>query len=467
METVDGLASAQRGLWFIQSLDPVSPAYLMCLAFDIFGEIDDDAMVRSVAWIVERHPVLRTAFEEDENGEPRTVVYDGIGVDFKFEDLSSRPNPDVEVEEVLRAESNRSFDLHCPPLLRGRLLTLGAARHVLVLVLHHIVGDDETLAVLLEELGIAYAAFRTGQQPCVSEAVDYREYVKWEREWLASDDYSCQVDYWRGELGGTVPIDLPHSGRPQAQVWSGGTLRTRLSTEETAAVLDFSRKNGATPFITLLSVFGGVLHRWTAQPDVVVGTSVSLRDQARFERTVGLLVNSVALRTRWDGDPSLRIAVEQVRRATFEALERRHVSLDQAAAALPELRIADGNPVFQVAFGFLSGAGGHLRGLQLAGLRAEPRWVQTSTSKFALAVDCMVEDDRLLCVLHWGERWFDQDLAELVLRHFTEAIRFTMREPDVSVGKWVFDPNQDAANGIPCTADWLSASNPFRATIEV
>lgn len=429
--------STQTAFWLIQNLDLTSPAYLLRQVFELHGPVDHDALAQSFRLLVARHEVLRTGFVPQDD-ELIQVVHAEVDLDLPVEDLSTEADVPSAVSAALDRETARLFDLTTPPLLRCRLLSTGPDSHLLVLTVHHIVVDDASLSLLWRELGEAYDAFRRRAEPALApDPPQFEAFVRWEQDWLASAQYQAALRSWKAELADATPLRLPWAARPVDAAWRGGSHRRPLPAAD--AVRELSARHAASPFMTLLAVFGGVLYRWTGESDIVVGASVSLRDRPGFARIVGPLINSVALRTTWAGDPSLDEAVVRVRNTTLDALGRAQVPFDHVVAQLPHLRVRGENPVFQVMFSYFAGGHGAQGRLRLAGLRTRAAWLRPPVSKFALSLDCVVEDQGLSCAVAWNNRWFDDERGRLFSGHFAAAVGHAVRDPAARVGEWQLD----------------------------
>lgn len=430
----------QRGLWLTQALDPASPAYLIAHAFELDGPVDADALAAAADDIVERHESLRASFEWVDD-DLVMVVDPAVRAQLRVEDLTTG-DPDAALTAALDAESTTPFDLHRAPLIRFRLLRLGDEHHVLILVVHHIVADGVSVEVLWREFAVAYQARRDGAEVVFPHpAARFTDLAVRERERIGTGEHQRTLDYWRERLrGAPTGIALPDRGGVRGPTWRGGTLVRWLSEAETDAVLAFSRARRVTPYLALLTVFSGVLHRWTGQADVVVGSPVTLRDQEGFAEVVGMMANTVALRTSWEDDPTADDALDRTLTAVAEALAHRWVAFDHVVAALPELREPGRGPVVQVLFGYEAATG--TGGPRLAGIETRRLPLPVATAKFELSLDCALVEGRLMCGYEWGEQRLDAPLVGEFADHFEAAVRFVVGRPEARVGEWPLSADQ-------------------------
>jgi hypothetical protein len=421
--------SAQRGIWLSQAIDPASSAYHIGYAFDIAGPLDPLLLRRALQFVVDGHEALRSALIRLD-GQLWQVVPARIEVD-----LCQRH--DVAADEVVAAvdaELSRPFDLAMPPLFRAMLLTTGPQRHVLTIVAHHAVADWPSFERIWTDLADAYDCLtRTGQCPAAPDSLQFADYAAWESEWVRSVDYKQELDFFRERLrAAPAGANLPLADRPAAP-WTGGTESLALPAELRTGLAAFARAHRVTAFIVLLTVFAGVLHRWTGQPMVVVGTPVSLRDRPELESMVGLLLNSVALPTTWTDDLPFAEALERVKLVTAECLSRRRVPFDQLVADLQPPRDHDRSPLFQIFFGQVRSAE---TGLRLPGLDVTAIPVRRATAKFEVTLNVVTGAGELRVDVEWSARRFDADTAALLGRHVHVALETVLRDPTARVGEW-------------------------------
>jgi len=440
-------ASAQRGLWITQELDPTSPAYLIAHVFKICGELLVPALSSALDGLVARHETLRTSFLGF-GDEIHQVIHAAVPPVLRIADAED----DRAVASAVERETATPFDLARPPLLRALLLRIDAVQHVLVIVLHHIVVEGVSVELLWDDLAVLYRSARDGGQAQLPELpLQYADFAAWEDAWLKTHDYQEQLDFWRRQLAGAPSaIDLPAAVSGTGPSWRGETHALHLSEEETTAAVELARRHQVTPFMVLLVVLSGVLHRWSGQPDVIVGTPVTLRDQPGLEGVVGVLINSVPLRLTWSDDPTGAVALDRARTVTGEAFARKRIPFDHLVTALPGLRQPGRNPIMQVMFAYQGEREAAESGLRLVGTSASRIEGCADTAKFDLSVDCVLSEGQLLCVFGWSNQRLDRKLAELLSEHFIAALRHLIARADARVGEWPLAANE------PRASSWLA-----------
>jgi hypothetical protein len=274
------LSRSQRRLWFLTQMDPGSPVYNVVIALWLTGELHRAALERSLHALIERHEPLRTSFYE-RNGVPFARVLDGAAWKSAFVDLSQGPQAAAENEarRLAGVKARKPFDLAADSLFEATLFRISEQRHLLLLVVHHIVADGWSLGIISKDLGTFYAALAAGEQPELP-AIDfrYRDYVRWEQSEGAKAS-ERQLPFWRERLAAPLPIlDLAgNRRRPAVQTFSGKRIALAIDRPVAEQIRELCRQTGATPFMLLLAAFEALLSRYTGLEDILVGTPTSNR----------------------------------------------------------------------------------------------------------------------------------------------------------------------------------------------
>ncbi len=212
------------------------------------------------------------------------------------------------MQALAQAEIQRPFDLTQGPLLRATLVRLADEEHVLLLTMHHIVSDGWSHGVFWRELAVLYDAFTTGQpSPLPALSIQYADFAHWQQQWLQGEVLDTQLAYWKQQLAGVSTLQLPTDHpRPAVQTFRGARHVLTLSPTLTQALKTLSQQHGVTLFMTLLAAFQTLLHRYTGQDDIAVGSLIANRNRVELEGLIGFFVNTLVLRTDLSGDPSFR-----------------------------------------------------------------------------------------------------------------------------------------------------------------
>jgi amino acid adenylation domain-containing protein len=434
------LSFVQQRLWFLHQLDPASTAYHAQLALRLSGALDVAALRGAFTEIVARHEVLRTTFAAPD-GVPVQIVHPPAPVPFTVEDLSAGPDPLCRARDVLAAEASRPYDLERGPLLRVRLLRLAAEDHVLAVGMHHVVADEWSLGVLTRELSILYGALRDGlPSPLLPLPVQYADYAAWQRDALSAERMVGQLAYWRSQLAGLSPLDLPTDRPyPPVRAEAGGWVRFDVPPEAAGALAGCAHDEHATMFMAVLAGFVALLSRYCGQDDIAVGTPVAGRTRVETEPMIGLFLNTVVLRTRLAGDPTYRELLATVRDVALDAYAHAELPFEQLVDELAPQRDRGRHPLFHVVLNYLdedepTGAGpAGLAGL--AGLDARDLDPPETAAKFDLRLVVQARNGGLHADLQYRRDLFDAATAERLAGSLRTLLVAAAADPDRPVSR--------------------------------
>ncbi|WP_253910536.1 non-ribosomal peptide synthetase, partial [Pyxidicoccus fallax] len=423
------LSFAQQRLWFLDRLEPGGSLFNIPIALRIAGAVDVSALERAFREVVRRHESLRTVFLDLPEG-PAQVVLSGVEPRLVVEDLRVLP-ADVREAEALRLqedEARRPFDLSTGPLLRATLLHVQEAEYLLLLTMHHITSDGWSMGVLVREVVALYAAHVAGlASPLPPLTVQYADYAAWQREWLKGDVLESQLAYWRGQLTGApavleLPADRP---RPAVRTYRGATHQSLLDPALARKLEALALREGATLFMLLMAGFQSLLHRYSGQTDLVVGTDVANRNRAETEPLIGFFINQLALRLRLEGNPSVLQVLRQTKQVAMDAYASQDLPFEEVVRALnPERSLAHA-PVFQVKFVLqnMPSQFPELPGLKLRFIES-----RTAVSKLDLTVLVSPTPEGLACSWMYSADLFEAATVERMARHFQRLLEAVAAE---------------------------------------
>ncbi len=424
------LSFAQQRLWLLDQIEPNSVAYSIPLAVKLDGALDVDALARSLAEIVRRHESLRTTFPAT-SGEPRQEI-DEPSFHLALVDLSSMPDAEREPEarRLVDEDARRPFDLGRGPLFRATLVRLAERSSLLLLAMHHIVSDGWSLGVLVEELGALYGAFSRGRPSPLPELdLHYADYARWQRAWLRGAELDRQLAYWKSALDGAPPaLELPSiRPRPPHQTYHGAMHTRDLSPALLQALDALARREGSTRFMVLLAAFQLLLGRYSGQDDIVVGSPIAGRLRAETQGLIGLFLNTLALRTRLDGEPTFRALIARVREVTLGAYTHQDLPFERLLEALSVPRDLGQTPLFQVYFNLLNLAPSVP---SLGGITATPWESREIVAKFDLNLYAEERGASLRLSLVYNRDIFGAPEMRAMLDHLTELLDQVAADPD-------------------------------------
>lgn len=425
------LSFGQQRLWFFDQYEPGSGVYNIPAIVRLEGDLDLDALSRSLNEVIRRHEVLRTTFAS-ENGRPKLVIAAESRLTISVEDL--RDVPEEEREAKVRAlafrEAFRPFDLSGGPLLRVRLWKMAEREHVAALTMHHIVSDGWSSGVLIREMAELYQASRTGRpSPLPELTIQYADYAAWQRGWLQGEVLERELDYWRGQLeDGGEPLDLPTDRpRPAAQTNRGAAETFALPASLTARLKQIGQVEGATLFMTLLAGFQALLHRYSGQERISVGTPIANRHYSEIEPLIGFFVNTLVMRTDLGGEPSFRQLLQRVREVALGAYAHQEMPFDKLVDALGVERHLNHSPLFQVMFILQNTPP---QEIQVEGLKITEFETGTDVATFDLTLAMAEEGDRLTGAVEYNTDLFDRETIVRMMVHFNLLLESAVAAPD-------------------------------------
>lgn len=422
---------AQQRLWFLHELSPEASVYNIPVALRLGGPLNVDALERSLAEIVRRHDVLRTAFRLSE-GEPIQVIFPEGRVALPRIDLREIPasEREGEVSRLATEEARCPFDFVRGPLWRARLYRLAKQEHVLVVSMHHVVSDGWSVDIFLRELAALYGAFSDGKPSPLRELpIQYADYAAWQRERLDGEVLEEQLGYWKGELRGAPQVlDLPADRpRPPVQTFSGEVESAAFPVDLLNSLKALSQREGVTLFMTLLASFQALLFRYTGQEQVLVGTPIAGRNRVETEGLIGLFVNTLVMRGDVSGDPTFREFLARVREAALRAYDHQDLPFEKLVQELHPERSLSHTPLFQVMFQLFIGSQG---AAEFTGLQVEHFPLHRRNAHFELTVMMVAKPGRLGCSVEYNTDLFDRETVRRFLEHFEVLLRSVVEDPD-------------------------------------
>ena len=430
------LSFAQQRLWFIDQLRPGESNYNIPLPLRIEGRLDAALLGRTLSEVVRRHEVLRTHFR-DVAGRGVQVIHPPLPVLPPSVDLGALPRgaAEAEAQRLALAESVRPFDLGGDDLLRLTLLRMDAegSDHVALFTLHHIISDGWSTGVLVREVMAIYEAFAAGlPSPLPELPIQFADFAVWQREWLTGEVLESQLAYWKARLAGApafldLPTDRP---RPALQSTAGASRPVRYGASLLGRLGALSRREGVTPFMSLLAVFQALLCRYSGQTDVVVGTPSAGRDRLELEPLIGFFINTLPIRTEIAASIGFRRLLAEVRTATLDAYVHQDLPFEKLVDELGLERRLSHTPLFQVMFALQNLPEEELK---LPGLAVRPLNVGLQTVKFDLTLNVEERGGELVGGLGYSTDLWDEETMDRLLLHLGSLLEGVVAEPEARV----------------------------------
>ncbi|WP_346838371.1 amino acid adenylation domain-containing protein [Microbulbifer sp. SAOS-129_SWC] len=431
------VSAAQRRMWLAAKLYGNNAVYNISNTVYLEGDLNIPALERALSTIVERHAILRTCFPADEEG-PWQQVLPAETIPLETVDLCP-VDPDTAIDSaqvlsICRKLLDEQQNLATGPLFRRALIRLGERKFILALVFNHIIYDNIwSSGIFFRELAHLYAGFARGvavDLPALE--FQFADYAFCEQRSLGSAVYERQLAYWQSQLADAPAVlDFPSDRpRPDSPDSAGGHVRFKLPASQWAAVQSFAQHEGATNFMLLVAVWQLLLHRYTQQDDILVGTPTGRRHHTKTEAMIGLFINTLTLRTDFSGQPSFRELLRRLRGVTIDAFSNDQVPFEEVVARINPPRDSRLSPFFQYLFIHRKITG---KRWQLPGLKTAPVDLQSSGSKFDLTLSVLEQDQCLQGTIEYRSALFDRATVERIAQSYTQLLIAAIEHPDTPV----------------------------------
>ena len=453
------MSFAQQRLWFLEQLAPDKAFYNLPAAMRLAADVRTTLLDAALNEIVGRHEALRTVFSV-KDGQPVQLILPELTIPLRAVDLTSIPAADREHEarRLAQEEARTPFNLAEGPLVRAQVLKLDTHDNVLLLTLHHIVGDGWSMNVLFEELTSAYAALASGRSPVLPELpIQYADFAVWQRNRLRGPILNEQMAYWEQQLAGAAVLELPGDApRPHIKSYQGGQLVVPFLAGLTQAITRFSREEGVTPFMTALAAFNVLLHRYTGETDIAVGSPIANRNRTETENLIGFFVNTLVLRTDVDGDPTFHELLGRVRETTLGAFAHQDLPFEMVVERLHPNRDLGRNPLFQVIFQLFESPAAGKASAANPGLSILD--VHTGTAKFDLEVSLFQTGQTLTAKYEYSSDLFEATTIARLAEHFERLLESAVAAPRCRISELrMLSPSEERI----VVGEWNSTASAY------
>ena len=428
---------AQRRLWFLEQLGDLKAAYNIRQSLHFTGLLNRAALQKALTEIVQRHETLRTTFKLID-GEPWQVINPNSAVVMKLFNLEHLAESEkITVSQQLTTQEHaQPFKLETGPLLRTTLIRQSLESHWLLVTMHHIISDAWSMGILIKELNILYRAYAEEQTSNLPElAIQYGDFADWQQQSLREEILNSQLAYWKKQLAGIPPaINLPTDFiRPPTQTNNSGQKFLQLPAPLTEALKALSQKANVTLFMTLLAAFGMLLHRYSGQKDVVIGSPIAGRNRPELESLIGFFVNTLVLRLSFKDDLSFWDLLEQTREVSLGAYTNQELPFEKLVEVLRPERDLGRSPLFQVWFNMLNVA---RQPLELPGIETESIENSELAAKFDLNLYARDSKDGIKLHLVYNADLFKSERIAALLSQLQYLLAQIVEQPKQSISRY-------------------------------
>ncbi|ASZ13238.1 non-ribosomal peptide synthetase [Chitinophaga sp. MD30] len=426
------LSYSQERLWFVDQLEG-SVQYHVPAAIRLKGALNIPALEQALSAIVDRHEVLRSVIRED-SGQAYQYILDKGSWQLQHLDGSRYQNDENGLKVYIADLLHTPFNLAQDHMLRAFLIALGNDEHVLVMAMHHIASDGWSISVLVKEFVAFYGAFSEGGDHGLADLeVQFADYAIWQRKFLEEDGVmEQQLNYWRKQLEGVTPLQLPTDfERPFGKSTRGALASFLIEKRLSDALNRLSKQQEATLYMTLLAAFKVLLYRYSGQEDICVGGAIAGRMKVELEELIGFFVNSIVIRSNLGGKPTFNQLLQQVRTTTLDAYEHQDVPFEKVVEAVLKERDTSKNPLFQVIFVLQNGE--KVPELRMGDLVMQDEPITRETSQFDQNWSIEERPDGIAIDIEYSIDVFKSSTIERIFRHYVSLLEAIVKNADQSI----------------------------------
>ena len=341
------VSSAQRRLWVICKFEEANAAYNVPLFIEIDGKIDQKVLHKSLNELLDRHEILRTVFHESDSDVYQHILsVEELDLQMIYKDLCSENS--LLPGEIDKLTSS-PFDLEQGPLFRASLFRIADDKYVFGYVMHHIISDGWSMDILLKELLLLYNSYSAGSpSPLTPLRIQYKDYSSWQLSKLGSEEFESHKSYWLSRFEGEIPVlEMPTDNvRPPVKTYRGGIVNQTINQELTNSLKELTQENDSTLFMGLISIVNVLLYRYTGQNDITLGSPIAGRNHIDLEDQIGFYVNTLALRTHFDGSDTYEKVLSKVKLVVLGAFKHQAYPFDTLVDELKLHREPSRSPLF-------------------------------------------------------------------------------------------------------------------------
>ncbi len=424
------LSCSQERLWFIDHLEG-SSQYHLSLVLRLKGHLNKPALVFAFKSIIDRHEVLRTVIQEEE-GEPYQLIKEKD--EWQLTIIDGCEYNEYSLQERIDDLIHQPFLLNKDYTLRAQLISLKEGDHILAITMHHIASDGWSFAILVKELSAFYNFYIEEKKlDLFPLALQYADYAIWQKRYLQGELLHKKINYWREQLQYVAPLQLPTDfPRPPVQSAQGASIAYVVEKELTEQLHLLSQQQGTTLFMTLLATFKVLLHRYSNQEDICIGTAISDRKQREVEELIGFFVNTLAIRSEVNGDESFLHLLQNVRTTILEAYENQEVPFEKVVEVVVKERDMSRNPLFQVMFVWQNTPPVPVTSLGEVQLVKEE--IALTKTKFDLTFTITESDNGLQGTIEYRTDLYSKSTIERMAANFNKLLSSIIKNPHQNIG---------------------------------
>lgn len=434
------LSNGQLRLWILSQFEKGSQVYNLPYQIPLEGNYNMHHFEQAIYSTIERHEILRTVFKENDQGEIRQWILesDDLGFNVDFQDFRNDLNSEEKINDYIKLDAQRAFNLKKGPLLRAALLQQTDTKYIFYYNMHHIISDGWSMGLLANDVLSYYQALETGAEATLPNLrIQYKDYADWQLNQLDAPEFGNHKDYWLAHLSGEIPlINLPTElQRPKNKTFEGASLHTYISAQQTAGLNAFVNEHGGSLYMGMLSLLKVLLFKYTGTTDIVVGSPVSGRNHSDLLNQIGFYINTLALRNKVDPEEDFLFFYKKVKASTLASYEHQMYPFDKLVDELEAATYVDRNPLFDVMFVFQNEED------KLETLKVEEAWsdeivhVEDEGAKLDIGIIVKEVGDALKFTVNYNTAIYERPMLERFIGNFKELMRVVLESATVPLSQ--------------------------------
>ncbi|WP_202704399.1 non-ribosomal peptide synthetase, partial [Flavobacterium sp. UGB4466] len=434
------LSAGQRRLWTLSQFEGGSAVYNMPMHTTLKGSYDIDCFQKAITATIDRHEILRTIFKMEENGEVRQYVQPTVAVNFELSYVDFRNTVDTpaSVSRYIREDSSVAFDLEKGPLFRVSLLQTDEETYVFYYNMHHIIGDGWSMNVLAKDVFAFYDSFVNNTAPALAPlAIQYKDYANWQAVQLETEKADIDKAYWLERLSGDLPVlDLPSEGmRPAVKTHNGHHLKSYISKENTEDIKRFTEEKRGSIFISLLATLNVLLHKYTSNTNIIIGSPVAGRDHADLTDQIGFYVNTLALHNVVNPQESFAAFYNQIKEDTLTSFEHQMYPFDRLIEDLNSKRDISRNAIFDAMLTVQNSEASLADGVISIDDFDTIRDLGATMAKFDLQFTFTEAADHISFDIIYNSDVYETEMIKRLMTHYKQLLNVVFTNPNEEIKK--------------------------------
>ncbi len=457
------LSFAERRLWFLEKTNPSSGAHNLTYAFKLMGRINIRVLKKSLATLAARHEAFRTIYLE-EDGIPYRKVLPKVKVNLNI--VKEVNHTKLNLDECLHEEAIKPFKLDTGPLIRFTLFDLDHNEHakLLTLVAHSIVADEWSISLLLDDLSLIYNAAVAGESlPLSPLEFQYSDFAAWQTDYLSSNSIEDELNYWQKQLDNAPTlINLPKD-KPRQSVMNYSSVIEHfgISAILSRKIKQLAKQENVTLYMVLLASFLVLLHRYTGETDILVGTQIANRNREEVEQIVGSFSNSLVMRGNLEGNPSFKEFLKNVKEITLAAYDHSIIPFEMLLDHLAIEHTLSYSPLFQVKFDLKAPT---VNKLDFFDLVTKPEFINQTQSQLDLGFAITERPEYLSAEITFNTSLYKPKTIRSLYQHWLNILTSIIENPKQSIGSLGLLSEQDRQYLLKDRND-TEATYPYEALI--